>query len=584
MSARDIDNAAHRPVVAPARQPSGRLSALRQVVRYFFAEQRGKLWLGMLMAALTVLGGLALLGAAGWFITASAMAGLAAATAAAFNYFAPSTLIRFLAIERTAARYGERLVTHDATLSVLAAMREKLFRGWARPQAARRLLARPARLLFRLTSDIDALDSLYLRILVPAAAALFAVVATGIGLSWISPWLGLAVTAWLLAVGIGVPWFVAWRARQAARLAAYSVEAMRSRTVDLVAGQVELLMAGRLPAQCDAVLQADAASARADADKQRLETLVTLAHGIATAVALAGTLLASATLVESAKVGAPLAAFALLVVLAAFEPFTALRRGAVEFGRTLLAAERIAPRMASGGQQDGPSPTSPPVGQVVCLDGVGHVYDGADGPTLVDVHLHLQCGERMALVGASGAGKSTLLALLAGEMAPSAGHVGVAPHCVLTQRTELFQDSVRGNLLLAAPAADDAALWTALEEAGLAATIRGMPGELDAPLGEGGQGLSGGQARRLALARLLLRQAPLWLLDEPTEGLDAATAADVLARLAAHGSQAMLVATHLRREAELADVLRVIAAGRLGPAVRRGEPEFDRVLGTLRPG
>ena len=93
-----------------------------------------------------------------------------------------------------------------------------------------------------------------------------------------------------------------------------------------------------------------------------------------------------------------------------------------------------------------------------------------------------------------------------------------------------------------------------------------------------------GTARRLALARLLLRQAPLWLLDEPTEGLDAATAADVLARLAAHEAQAMLVATHLRREAELADVLRVIDAGRLGPVVRRGEPEFGRVLGTLRPG
>lgn len=582
MSARDGNGMAGGPTQAGRATGCG--SALRQVLRYFFAEQRGKLWLGMLMAALTVLGGLALLGAAGWFITASAMAGLTAATAAAFNYFAPSTLIRFLAIERTAARYGERLVTHDAALSVLAAMREKLFRGWARPQAARRLLARPARLLFRLTSDIDALDSLYLRILVPMAAAMFAVVATGIGLCWLSPWLGMSVTAWLLAVGIGVPWLVAWRARQAARLAAYSVEAMRSRTIDLVAGQVELLMAGRLPAQCDAVLQADAASARAEADKQRLETLVTLAHGIATAVALAGTLLASAVLVESARVGAPLAAFALLVVLAAFEPFTALRRGAVEFGRTLLAAERIAPRLDSCERYEGPAPASvPPAGHVVCLEGVGHAYERADAATLVDVDLQLRCGERMALVGASGAGKSTLLALLAGEMPASSGRVCVAPHCVLTQRTELFRDSVRGNLLLAAPAADDAALWDALEAAGLATTIRAMPGQLDAPLGEGGQGLSGGQARRLALARLLLRQAPLWLLDEPTEGLDAATAADVLARLAAHGSQAMLVATHLRREAELADVLRVIDAGRLGPAVRRGEPEFERVLGTLRP-
>ncbi len=563
-----------------------RAASLLRVLRYFFAEQRGKLWLGMLMAALTVLGGLALLGAAGWFITASAIAGLSAATAAAFNYFAPSTLIRFLAIERTAARYGERLVTHDATLSVLAAMREKLFRGWARPQAARRLLARPARLLFRLTSDIDALDSLYLRVLVPAAAAMFAVLATGVGLAWISPWLGLAVTAWLLVVGVGMPWIVAWRARQAARLAAYSVEALRSRTIDLVAGQVELLMAGRLPAQCAAVLRADAASARADTGKQRLETQVTLAHGIATAVALAGTLLAGATLVESGRVGAPLAAFALLVVLAAFEPFTALRRGAVESGRTLLAAERIAPRIVP--EDDEPpsrEPEPPPAGLVARLRDVGHVYAPADGPVLAGVNLDIRAGERIALVGASGAGKSTLLALLAGELAPTHGQVVVARHCMLTQRTELFQDTVRGNLLLAAPQADDAGLWRALEAAGLAEAIRALPGQLDALLGEGGQGLSGGQARRLALARLLLRQAPLWLLDEPTEGLDAATAADVLARLAARDSaQAMLVATHLRREAALADTLVAIEGGRLAAVVRRGEPGFDRRMAGLRPG
>ncbi|HVR54540.1 MAG TPA: ATP-binding cassette domain-containing protein, partial [Pseudorhodoferax sp.] len=190
----------------------------------------------------------------------------------------------------------------------------------------------------------------------------------------------------------------------------------------------------------------------------------------------------------------------------------------------------------------------------------------------------------------SGAGKSTLLALAAGELLPLAGQVAVGPACLMTQRSELFADSLRENLLLARPAADDAALWQALQAAGLDAFVRGLPAGLDTRLGEGGLGLSGGQARRLALARLLLRDAPLWLLDEPTEAVDAATARDVLARLAmaatgatGAGGRSLLLATHLRREAALADRLVLLAQGRIAADLRRGDPAFERLLMQLRP-
>ena len=140
---------------------------LRPVLVPFLRAQPRRLAMGAALAALTVLMGMALLGLSGWFITATALAGLQAATAIGFDVFMPSAAIRLLALGRTASRYGERLVTHDATFGVLAALRERLFRGWARPDAARSLLARPARLLFRLTADIDALESFYLRLLVP---------------------------------------------------------------------------------------------------------------------------------------------------------------------------------------------------------------------------------------------------------------------------------------------------------------------------------------------------------------------------------------------------------------------------------
>ncbi len=141
----------------------------------------------------------------GWFITATALAGISATSAIVFDVFAPSAGIRLLAIGRTAARYGERLVTHDVTLRVLAALRERLFRGWAAPGNAAAMMRRPAKLLFRLTADIDALDSLYLRVLLPAGVALLSALAIGVALGLMQPLFGILVGLWLVATGLGIP-------------------------------------------------------------------------------------------------------------------------------------------------------------------------------------------------------------------------------------------------------------------------------------------------------------------------------------------------------------------------------------------
>lgn len=562
---------------------------LRPLLVVFAQGRRPWLLGGALLAALTVLSGMALLGLAGWFITATAIAGLSAATAFTFDVFMPSAGIRLLALGRTASRYGERLVTHDATLGVLAQLRERLFRGWAQPEAARRLLARPAQLLFRLTADIDALDSLYLRVLVPASAALLAALATGLALGLAHWGLGVAVALWLVVAGLGIALVVAQRARQAARQRAYGLEALRARSVDLVAGQTDLVMAGQLDAQRAALAAADAYLACADDALNRLEIRAALAYSVAGTIALSATLLAVGALTGAGTLGAPVAALALLLVLTATEPFAALSRGALELGRTLLAARRLVPRMQTPGVQPaiGAAAMALAPGLALKLTGVtanpgGHEAPGQ--PLLRELSLALRAGEHVALIGPSGAGKSTLLALVAGELASHSGVVQTQPHSLLTQRTELFQDSLRDNLRLADPGADDARLWQVLEAAGLADDVRALPQTLDARLGEGGLGLSGGQARRLALARLLLRRVPLWLLDEPTEGLDPATARDVLQRLQEQASgRTILLATHVRREAALADRLLGLQHGRIVADVRRGEAQFEAMLGTLRP-
>jgi len=550
---------------------------LKPVLFLFLKTGGRRMALGAMLSTLVVLAGMALLGTSGWFITATALAGLAGA-AAMFNVFVPSAAIRLLALGRTFGRYAERMVTHDATLGVLAALRERLFRGWAGPQAARALLRRPSRLLFRLTGDIDALESIYLRLIVPAIAALGAALLAGVVLANLDWRLGLAMFAWLLAFGWGTTAVVARLARPVALRRARALERLRAQAIDLVAGQTDLAMAGRLPAQCARLAQTDGTLARADDALHRLEIGAGWTYAVGGHVTVAATLLAVAAL----GVSAPAAALALLIALAALEPFAAMRRGAIEAGRSWLAARRVGPRLQQEAD-DASHVGAPGEDEALLLCDASVVHPGREGAALHEVSLRIARGERVAVVGGSGAGKSTLLNLVAGELAPRTGQVRALPATWLTQRTELFQDSLRDNLLLADPQASDEQLWDALRDAGLERDVRLLSRGLDTPLGEGGLGLSGGQARRLALARLLLRRADFWLLDEPTEALDAATAADVLARLARHaGGRTVLLATHLAREAQLAERLLVMREGRLVADHRRGTRGFDAALGALR--
>jgi ATP-binding cassette subfamily C protein CydC len=578
---------------------TARTDRVSLILRPFLATQPRALLVGALLAAITVLTGMALLGLSGWFITATALAGANVATAFMFDVFMPSAGIRLLAVGRTASRYGERLVTHDATFAVLAALRVQLFRGWARAGAARELLMRPSRVLFRLTSDIDALESLYLRLVVPAIAALGAAVLAGVVLGFMHIGLGIALAVWLVASGWGIAFVVARRARRPSVQRAHAIEVLRARAVDLVAGQSDLVMAGRIDAQKAVLGDADRRLAAADLALNRLEANAGAAYGMAGTISLVTVLLAVGALVGEGRIGAPAAALALLVALTAVEPFSAMRRGALDAGRSWLAVRRLAPRMAlddvqparfssdsiaPNGAELSDAAASLTSGIALRFHEITAAPSRAGSAVLHGVSLRIDVGERVALIGPSGAGKSTLLAIAAGELTPRSGTVATLPACLLTQRTELFQDSLRDNLRLADSSADDARLWRALEAAGLAHDIRATAAGLDTRLGEGGLGLSGGQSRRLALARLLLRPTDFWLLDEPTEALDTDIARDVLLRLAQHaGLRTVLIATHLRREASLADRLVRMEAGHIVADLRRGTPGFEAALRALRP-
>jgi len=553
----------------------------RPVWQVMVATFARRMWLGAALGALTVIGGIGLLGVSGWFIAATAIAGLQLSTALAFDVFMPSATIRFLALLRTGARYGERVLTHDATLATIAQLRERLFLGWAQA-VGNKTLRQPANALLRLTADLDSLESLTLRLLVPSIAAAAAALLCALVFGFIAPWFGLLSGLWLLLVGLGVTAMLAWQARAPTVRYSLALERLRLRSIDLVSGQTDLLMAQQFVSQCRLLQRDNRRVARADHRLNRLEIKATLLHSVASSVTVALALLGAAGLVQNGFIEVPGAVLIVLMALAALEPFTALRRGALEAGRTWLAARRLATPLGA---------TAMPLrqgqvqaGYAVVFSDVSSRYEAHSSLVLKQLDFAVAEGEKVAIIGPSGAGKSSIFALITGELPADSGRVAAIDHAWLSQHVYLFHDSIRENLLLAAPQATDEQLWQALEQAGLAADIGRFSRGLDTQLGEDAVGLSGGQARRLALARLLLqKQRRLWLLDEPTDGLDRQTANTVLQSLSKHGkSKTWLLATHLQREAKLADRLLVLEEGCLVASCLKGTASYNAALARLR--
>ncbi|MEG0923245.1 MAG: ATP-binding cassette domain-containing protein [Comamonas sp.] len=566
-------------------------NALRPVLALFLqSSHRKQLLSGVLLAIATVLAGMALLGLSGWFLTACYVAGLSTATALMFDVFAPGAGVRLLSVLRTAARYGERVTTHDATLRVLAELRVQLFSRFAANDIALALRQRPARLLYRLTSDIDALDAVYLRLLTPAAALLASALVTGLALGLFLDWRSGALVACIIVAG-GVA-CIAWCMRRgfvSAIRRSVAGEHLRAAVIDAVGGQTELVMAGSYARQINKVTSAEHQLYAADMALNRTEAIAGITIAMVGHVATAAALLCGAWLAHQGQIGAPIMALATLLLLAALEPLLNIRRGAMEAGRTLLAARRLGPQLKNSAAE--PTVLAPRAGVAVDIINASAQHPQALQPVLSSIKLCINDAEWVVLAGASGAGKSSLLALIAGDLPYSAGQVARQSCASLPQRTELFHDTIAGNLRLAKPDAADEELWAALATAGLAEHVQALPQRLSTMLGSQGAGLSGGESRRLAVARLLLHPAPLALLDEPTEGLDRTTAAQVMQSLAqwqgarcAKGLGAIVMASHLQREARFADRIVWLEGGRIAAQAQRGTPAFDDLLQRLRPG
>lgn len=544
------------------------MRSIWRLVQEQYRQDRRAFGVGVLVSLVPAAAGILLLGVSGWFITTAAVAGL---TGAFLNIFAPSAIIRALAILRTAGRYGERVLTHEATFRFLTRLRDRLFSGFS---ASRRRGERSGRLLNRLTLDIAALDTVYLRLVVPAATAGLLAIAL---LVWLA-----TVTAPVLAVGavfLGT-WTMllvvaATRAdRQAARRADAALEAMRLRSADLVAGRRDLAIYGGLEEATRSVLQAQERLVEAETAEERRTVKLVALSGLTGQLFLAATLAVAVAGSASGAFGPAFAAGLVLVVMALPETFGQLLPGLARLPRIALAARRTRGLMfetADATADPSLAPSAPAPGgknAMLRLEQVRFRYPGAERAVLENLTFEIGAGEVVAITGRSGCGKSTIAGVASRMLSPEAGRVLLKGQdlaglpeatlrntvCVLGQRPHLFNDTVSANLRIARPEAGEGELWTALERAALANRIRNGPMGLETVLGEGGLGLSGGEQRRLALARAFLTRADLFILDEMTEGLDRALAGEVLDRFFAFRGQAsVLMITHKRCEVQRAD-------------------------------
>ncbi len=538
---------------------------------------RGWMFGGAALALLTALAVLGLMAVSGWFIAAMALAGL---SGAAINYFSPAAAIRAFAILRSGGRYGERLVTHEATLRGLSGLRAWLFRRLIPLAPARLSALRSGELFARLRADIDALEHFYLAVLVPAAVALLSVALVLVLGVIVLPGAALVLLIGALLAGVLLP---AWAHRRAALDAAQAVldaAALRGLLLDALRGHAELLAWGGVAAHAARI---DAVAARLDARRARIEVLQALGGGMVGLLAqlvVLGILVFGLAAVHGGTLAPPLLVMLALLALALFEVIAPLPEALAQWQATITAAARVFDLADTPPAFIEPETcASLPAVVEIAFENVHLRYADAAPWALAGVDLQLAAGARVAIVGASGAGKSSLLGallkfyplqqgriLLGGQPLDALQGDVLRRHiAVISQQTTLFNLSLLDNLLLAAPEASAAQIERAVNQAQMDAFVAALPQGYDTVLGEAGALVSGGEARRIAIARALLQDAPVLVLDEPTEGLDARTARDLYAALdiAARGRTLLLITHRLGGLAHLVDEVAVMAAGRI---------------------
>ncbi len=542
--------------------------------------------LGILLSLLALAANVGLLALSSWFIASMAIAGSLGVT---MDYATPGAAVRGLALFRAGGRYAERLVNHDTTLRILSTLRVWFFRR-IEPLAPARLAAnRSGDLLSRIRADVDVLDDFYVRGVVPVAVAVLAVAAFLPFLARFDPRVAAVDAAGLAAGGVLVPLLLrALAERPGGRRVALSAE-LRALVVEETQGMAELVALGALGAHA---ARMEAADRELEKVQRRLGSLQGAGEAGLVAAASLALWAAALLLLPAVKAGAlPAADLPMLAVfvLASFESIMPLPVVIQRAGEMAAAARRLfslideppavtepAASTVAGAPPQPVLPAALPAAAGLSIRRLTFRYAPAERAIIDTLSIEVAAGTCLGLVGPTGSGKSSLLNVLLRFWEYESGEIHVAMpggntaelrtfggdqarrlFAVVPQSPYLFHASLRENLQLAAPDGvelSEQALTEALRAAQLGAFLGSLPDGLDTTVGETGKELSMGEVRRVALARAFLREAPIYLLDEPTESLDPATADAVLAAVAERlRGRTIILVTHREKDLLIAD-------------------------------
>ncbi|MCD2465698.1 thiol reductant ABC exporter subunit CydD [Streptomyces sp. MBT42] len=579
----DPSEAEHPPTTRPA--------AVLARARDMAGELKGRMGLALLLGSLALGSAVGLMAVSGWLISR------ASEQPPVLYLMMAVTATRAFGIGRAVFRYAERLVSHDAVLRMLAELRVSVYRRLERIAPAGLRRTRRGDLLSRLVQDVDALQDYWLRWLLPAGAALVVGVASAGFTAWLLPEAGAVLAVGLLVAGVLVPAVSGALARRAERRLAPARGALATAVADLLRGCAELTVAGALR---DRIERTRAADRTLTGIASRQAAAAALGAGLSALVCgltVAAAAVVGVRAVADGRLDGVALAVVVLTPLAAFEAVTGLPLAVQYRQRVKHSAERVFEVLDAPVPVHEPArPETPPASPFPLeLSGLAARHAGQDREALAGFRLTLEAGRRVAVVGASGSGKTTLAQVLLRFLDVEAGmyRLGGVPAWELdgdavrrlvglcAQDAHLFDSSVRENLRLARTGASDEELREALRRARLLDWVDGLPEGLDTLVGEHGSRLSGGQRQRLALARALLADFPVLVLDEPAEHLDLATAdalTDDLLR-ATEGRTTVLI-THRLHGLDAVDEVLVLDEGR---TVQRGPyAELAEADGPLR--
>ncbi|QUN06475.1 cysteine/glutathione ABC transporter ATP-binding protein/permease CydC [Shewanella yunxiaonensis] len=530
--------------------------------------------LGLLLSVLTLIAGIGLLSLSGWFLSATAVAGLAGV---GMNYFTPAGGVRMFSIMRTASRYGDRVLTHEATFRILTELRCWAWKSLL-PLSERNLSGmRRGDLLNRLVADIDTLDHLYLRLMTPLASYVLMLLLLFAFVGWFDLHLAFLLCGGLLLAAIVLPSLFYQLGKAPGRQIIEQRRHYRIRLLEWLSGQAELTLFGAANDYRQALARVEQHWLNS---QQRMATITGLSQGLL--ILFHGSLVLlmlwyAASGVGSAIPPGPLLALVVFCVLSSFELMMPLAGAFQQLSATMLAARRVAditeqtpdinfPAVSHGRAANGE----------ILISDLGFSYSQTP-PVLQHLSLKIAAGSKVALLGKTGCGKSTLLSLITRQWQAQHGTIQLAglplesydeqslraSMTVVSQRVALLSATLRENLQLALPEkVSDERLSQVLQQVGLANLLQ-EPG-LNAWIGEGGRQLSGGEQRRIGVARALLRDTPLLLLDEPTEGLDRRTEQEILRLLLAHAKdKTLLMISHRLTGMAQMDAIHLLDAGQI---------------------